>query len=84
MLSGRLPFNAEDEDEIARRVAYDEPDYERNPAWRTVSDDAKSVLQGLAERIPAIDIRDNILEEDIAAICDSLYSMGENKKKFLL
>lgn len=50
----------------------------------TISDDAKSVLQGLAERIPAIDIRDNILEEDVAVLCDSLYSMGENKKKFLL
>lgn len=50
----------------------------------TISDDAKSVLQGLAERIPAIDIRDNIIEEDVAVLCDSLFSMGENKKKFLL
>lgn len=46
----------------------------------TVSDDAKSVLQGLAERTPTIEIRDNFLEVDIKEICDGLY-MGENKKK---
>ena len=48
----------------------------------TVSDDAKSVLQGLAERTPSIEIRDNILEADISDICDYYYQ-GEKKKRGL-
>ena len=48
----------------------------------TVSDDAKSVLQGLAERTPSIEIRDNILEPDIQDMCDYYY-MGEKKKRGL-
>ncbi|MCQ2979074.1 MAG: hypothetical protein MJ245_04675 [Clostridia bacterium] len=48
----------------------------------TISDDAKSVLQGLAERTPSIEIRDNILDTDIGVMCDYYY-MGEKKKRGL-
>ena len=37
MVSGKLPFNSEDENEIARQVVYDEPNYIRNPVWKTLT-----------------------------------------------
>ncbi len=39
----------------------------------TIFDDARSVLQGLADRMPTIQVRDNLLEKDIKSICDRYY-----------
>ena len=50
MLSGRLPFNANDETEIARQVAFEEPDLSKNQVWKTISKEAKSFIKGLLEK----------------------------------
>ena len=47
MVSGKLPFNAEDENEIARQVVYDEPNYTRNPVWKTISPECLDFIQKL-------------------------------------
>ena len=47
MVSGKLPFNAEDENEIARQVVYDEPNYTRNPIWKTISPECLDFIQKL-------------------------------------
>ena len=52
MLIGRLPFNGNDEDEIARKVAYDEPDFMRSPIWKSVSSEAKDFVIKLLEKDP--------------------------------
>ena len=52
MLSGRLPFNSEDENEIARQVAYDDPDFTRNPIWSMISSDAKDFVKRLLTKDP--------------------------------
>ena len=54
MVSGKLPFNSEDENEIARKVVYDEPDYVRNPVWKNISpeciDFIKRFIEALQEK----------------------------------
>ena len=50
MLSGRLPFNAEDETDIARQVAFDEPDFVKNPCWGKISKEAKDFTKRLLEK----------------------------------
>jgi serine/threonine protein kinase len=50
MVSGKLPFNSEDENEIARQVVYDEPDYIRNPIWKSISPECKDFIKGLLEK----------------------------------
>ena len=50
MLSGRLPFSGRDENEIARRVAYEEPDFILNPIWKTISSEAKDFVKKLLEK----------------------------------
>ena len=52
MLSGRLPFNAEDENEIARQVAYEDPDFVRNQVWKDVSSEAKDFCKKLLVKDP--------------------------------
>ncbi|HAN09019.1 MAG TPA: hypothetical protein DCP90_00215 [Clostridiales bacterium] len=51
----------------------------------TVSDDAKSVLQGLANRIPAMELKNNFIVDDIKKICTYYYvakDAGQKKKGF--
>jgi calcium-dependent protein kinase len=50
MVSGKLPFNSEDENEIARQVVYDEPDYIRNPIWKIITPECKDFIQRLLEK----------------------------------
>ena len=50
MVSGKLPFNAEDENEIARQVVYDEPNYTRNPIWKTISPECLDFIQKLLNK----------------------------------
>ncbi|SHK38399.1 nucleotide-binding protein [Paramaledivibacter caminithermalis] len=46
----------------------------------TVKDDYKSVIQGLAERIPTVNIEDNLLREDYLKISRNYYISNSNKK----
>ena len=50
MVSGKLPFNSEDENEIARQVVYDEPDYIRNPIWKNITPECKDFIKRLLEK----------------------------------
>ena len=50
MVSGKLPFNAEDENEIARQVVYDEPNYTRNPIWKSISNECLDFIQKLLDK----------------------------------
>ncbi|HBY19543.1 MAG: hypothetical protein A2Y24_02960 [Clostridiales bacterium GWE2_32_10] len=47
----------------------------------TVSDDAKSVLQGLANRTPAIELKNNFIDDDIKKICNNYYISYDKQKK---
>ena len=50
MVSGKLPFNSEDENEIARQVVYDEPDFIRNPIWKSITPECKDFIKRLLEK----------------------------------
>ena len=50
MVSGRLPFNSEDENEIARQVVYDEPDFIKNPIWKKISPECIDFIKRLLEK----------------------------------
>jgi hypothetical protein len=50
MVSGKLPFNAEDENEIARQVVYDEPNYTRNPIWKSISNECLDFIKKLLDK----------------------------------
>jgi hypothetical protein len=43
MLSGTLPFDSEDDREIARKTIYDEVSL-AHPVWQTISDDARDLV----------------------------------------
>lgn len=43
MLSGTLPFDSEDDREIARKTIYDEVSLS-HPIWKNISDDAKDLV----------------------------------------
>lgn len=43
MLSGTLPFDSEDDREIARKTIYEEVSLS-HPLWQNVSDDAKDLV----------------------------------------
>jgi hypothetical protein len=43
MLSGTLPFDSDDDREIARKTIYEEVTL-AHPAWKNVSDDAKDLV----------------------------------------
>ena len=50
MVSGKLPFNSEDENEIARQVVYDEADFTRNPVWKFISPECKDFIKKLLNK----------------------------------
>ena len=52
MVSGRLPFNSEDENKIARKIAFDEPDYEKNSCWKTLSSECIDFIKKLLCKDP--------------------------------
>ena len=51
MVSGRLPFNAEDENKIARQIAFGEPDF-NSDSWKKVSKECINFIKGLLEKDP--------------------------------
>ena len=51
MISGRLPFNAEDENKIARQIAFSEPDFE-NDCWKKISKECVKFIKRLLEKDP--------------------------------
>ena len=50
MVSGKLPFNSDDENEIARQVVYDDPNYTRNPIWKSISQECLDFIKRLLEK----------------------------------
>ena len=52
MVSGRLPFNSEDENKIAELIAFTEPDYIKNPCWKTLSHECIDFIKKLLEKNP--------------------------------
>ena len=52
MVSGRLPFNSEDENKIARKIAFDEPDYEKNSCWKSLSYECIDFIKKLLNKDP--------------------------------
>ena len=52
MVSGRLPFNSEDENKIARKIAFDEPDYEKKSCWKTLSYECIDFIKKLLNKDP--------------------------------
>lgn len=53
MLSGTLPFDSEDDREIARKTIYDDVTL-AHPAWAKVSDDAKDLVLSKSSNINTI------------------------------
>ena len=52
MVSGRLPFNAEDENKIARQIAFEEPDFENADCWKKISKECVNFIKKLLEKDP--------------------------------
>ena len=50
MISGRLPFNGEDENKIAREIAFNEPDFINAECWKKVSKECISFIKQLLEK----------------------------------
>ena len=50
MISGRLPFNGEDENKIAREIAFNEPDFNNAECWKKVSKECISFIKQLLEK----------------------------------
>ena len=51
MISGRLPFNAEDENKIARQIAFSEPDF-NSDCWIKISKECINFIKKLLEKDP--------------------------------
>ena len=60
MVSGRLPFNSEDENKIARQIAFDQPDFSKNSVWKTLSNECIDFIKKLLEK----DAKKRMLIED--------------------
>ena len=52
MLSGRLPFNGEDENKIAKQIAFSEPDFVKNECWKEISKECVDFIKKLLEKEP--------------------------------
>jgi len=52
MVSGRLPFNADDENKIARQIAFGEPDFENAECWKKISKECVNFIKKLLEKDP--------------------------------
>ena len=50
MVSGRLPFNSEDENKIARQIAFDQPDFTKNSVWKSLSNECIDFIKKLLEK----------------------------------
>ena len=52
MISGRLPFNGEDEIKIARQIAFGEPDFVNGDFWKKISKECINFIKRLLEKDP--------------------------------
>ena len=52
MVSGRLPFNSSDENQIAELIAFSTPDFIKNPCWKTVSKECVDFIKRLLVKQP--------------------------------
>ena len=52
MISGRLPFNGEDENKIARQIAFGEPDFVNGDFWKKISKECINFIKRLLEKDP--------------------------------
>ena len=50
MVSGRLPFNSDDENKIARLIAFEQPDFTANSCWKTISKECIDFIKKLLEK----------------------------------
>ena len=50
MVSGKLPFNSDDENKIARQIAYEQPDFSRSSCWKEISDECIDFIKKLLEK----------------------------------
>ena len=50
MISGKLPFNSDDENKIARQIAFEQPDYEVNSCWKSISKECIDFIKKLLEK----------------------------------
>ena len=75
MVSGRLPFNSEDENKIARQIAFDQPDFSKNSVWKTLSNECIDFIKKLLEK----DAKKRMLIED--AIKHPWFKKFDKKEK---
>ena len=52
MVSGKLSINAEDENKIARQIAFSEPDFENADCWKKMSKECVNFIKKLLEKDP--------------------------------
>ena len=50
MVSGRLPFNSDDENKIARKIAFEQPDYCVHSCWKNISSECVDFIKKLLEK----------------------------------
>ena len=50
MVSGRLPFNSEDENKIARQIAFEQPDFTKHSCWKLISSECVDFIKKLLEK----------------------------------
>ena len=60
MVSGRLPFNAEDENTIARKIAFNQPDFTKHSCCKSLSNECIDFIKRLLEK----DVKKRMVIED--------------------
>ena len=50
MVTGKLPFASDKENEIARQIVYDEPDFNKNRTWKNISQECLDFVKRLLEK----------------------------------
>ena len=60
MVSGRLPFNAEEENKIARKIAFEDPDFTKHSCWKSISNECIDFIKKLLEK----DVKKRMVIED--------------------
>ena len=50
MVSGSLPFNSEEDNDIARKIVYDQADFSKNSCWKSLSYECIDFIKKLLEK----------------------------------
>ena len=50
MVSGSLPFNSEEDNDIARKIVYDQADFSKNSSWKSLSYECIDFIKKLLEK----------------------------------